>query len=268
MPFEEVTVTAKDGVKLHCWLGKQSKDAESVPTLLYFHGNAGNMGLRLFDIFLLWQSCGANLFVVSYRGYGKSQGSPSEKGLVMDAQATLDHLMSRTDIDRSKVFIIGRSLGGAVAVKTAWDNPTKIRGLILENTFTSVADMLLQHYPLLAPLKSFVLRNFWPSKTLIQDLQAPILFIIGLKDNVVPPAQMQSLKGLATQSLLVDELLVHNGRHNDCWQVEGEAYHRKIKEFLQRVCIDEGLRPREGREQEQRGQVAKEHKKGRFRKEE
>ena len=110
----------RDGTQLHLFLIKQpGEKSRKVPTLLYLHGNAGNIGHRLINVQGLYTSIGCNVALLEYRGYGRSEGSPSEEGLCMDAQAALDFLLSRDDIATDKIIVFGRSLGGAVAIDLA-----------------------------------------------------------------------------------------------------------------------------------------------------
>ena len=110
----------RDGTQLHLFLVKQpGEQSKKVPTVLYFHGNAGNIGHRLLNVQGLYTSIGCNVALVEYRGYGRSEGSPSEEGLYMDAQAALDFLLTRQDIATDKIVVFGRSLGGAVAIDLA-----------------------------------------------------------------------------------------------------------------------------------------------------
>ena len=90
-----------------------------VPTVLYLHGNAGNIGHRLVNVQGLYNSIGCNVALLEYRGYGRSEGTPSEEGICMDAQAALDFLLTRSDINTEKILVFGRSLGGAVAIDLA-----------------------------------------------------------------------------------------------------------------------------------------------------
>ena len=115
-----ITCIFRDGTQLHLFLVKQSGEKSSkVPTVLYLHGNAGNIGHRLVNVQGLYTSIGCNVALLEYRGYGRSEGTPSEEGLCMDAQAALDFLLTRTDINTEKILVFGRSLGGAVAIDLA-----------------------------------------------------------------------------------------------------------------------------------------------------
>merc|ERR1712013_484129 len=143
LPFDNLFINARDGTELHMFLVRQPGNAaQRAPTLLYFHGNAGNIGHRLQNVKGLYSALGCNVALLEYRGYGRSEGSPSEEGLCMDAQAALDYLHTREDIASDRIIIFGRSLGGAVAVDLATrsQNKEKIAAVLLENTFTSIPD--------------------------------------------------------------------------------------------------------------------------------
>jgi len=145
MKFDNVRITAADGVSLHGWFVKApaSVDYTTAPTIMFCHANAGNMGFRLPNVELLVKKLHFNVFIFDYRGYGDSDDVPiTEEGIKLDGFAAAAYLASRTDIDHRKVFYFGRSLGGAVAVNTAFHRPHESAGLILENTFTSISEMV------------------------------------------------------------------------------------------------------------------------------
>ena len=200
MPYEDVTVETDDKVELHCWFIKQASSADA-PTLIFFQENAGNMGLRLPSMKEFYKNLGMNVFMVSYRGYGKSQGTPTEEGLQKDGQAVIDHVWGRSDVDKTRLLVLGRSLGGAVSVYVCERNPDKVKGLILENTFTSIPDMVDVLMPWVAPLKSLVLRIGWKSVERIPAITTPILFVSGRSDELIPPAQMDMLQTAAQSSI-------------------------------------------------------------------
>eukprot|EP01027_Heterolobosea_sp_BB2_P016102 GEZU01022965.1.p1 GENE.GEZU01022965.1~~GEZU01022965.1.p1 ORF type:complete len:186 (-),score=33.34 GEZU01022965.1:6-563(-) len=118
LPFEDIWLRTKDGVKIHCWFIKQQhENAHNAPTIIYFHGNAGNISHRLPHVKNLFNATGCNILQVSYRGYGMSEGEPTEQGLKYDADAALDYLRyERKDINPNQIFLLGRSLGGAVTL--------------------------------------------------------------------------------------------------------------------------------------------------------
>ena len=135
--------TTSDGLSLHGWFARKNLGnvgASETPqyTLLFCHGNAGNITHRLENLAYLVQ-LGLQVFIFDYRGYGKSEGRPSEDGLYRDALAAYDYMVSRDDVKNQSLIIFGRSLGGAVAVELATQRPC--HKLILESTFTSAQDM-------------------------------------------------------------------------------------------------------------------------------
>ncbi|KAJ8322008.1 hypothetical protein KUTeg_000479, partial [Tegillarca granosa] len=137
LPFENHFVKTADGIKINLVFIKHKNS--NAPTVIYFHGNAGNIGHRLTNAHGLYTSCGLNILLVEYRGYGKSEGSPYESGLYLDAETALDFILRRNDVDQRNIFIFGRSLGGAVAIHLASQSyyAKFIAGVIVENTFTS-----------------------------------------------------------------------------------------------------------------------------------
>ncbi|XP_061338757.1 alpha/beta hydrolase domain-containing protein WAV2-like isoform X2 [Gastrolobium bilobum] len=138
--YEDVWLTSSDGVRLHAWFIKLFPHCQG-PTILFFQENAGNIAHRLEMMRIMLQQLQCNVFMLSYRGYGASDGFPSQHGITKDAQAALDHLCQRSDIDTSRIVVFGRSLGGAVGAVLTKNNPDKVAALILENTFTSILDM-------------------------------------------------------------------------------------------------------------------------------
>ncbi|KAJ1472709.1 Alpha/Beta hydrolase protein [Baffinella frigidus] len=375
MPYEDVTLEAEDGTHLHAWFMKQPNPdhcptliffqphpdhcptliffqphPDRVPTLIFFQENAGNMGLRLPSMHELWSKLRVNVFMVSYRGYGRSEGAPDEEGLMLDAEAgapdeeglmldaeaALLYVVSRPDVDAKRILVHGRSLGGAVGCFVAEQYPEHVKGLILENTFTSIADMVdvvlpgpmdyfvaerypgkekglilentftsiadmvdvvLPRYPSkkkglvlentftsiadmvdvvlstgsgehntftsiadmgdvvlpwVAPLKNLVLRIGWRSIDRIPNVTAPILFISGSKDELVPPEHMRRLHDAASKSIgrtmykskSIGRTMykVADGMHNDtCYRdppacyCDPPAYAQAYKEWMQKI---------------------------------
>lgn len=192
----------------------------------------------------MMQRLQCNVFMLSYRGYGESEGYPSQSGITKDAQAALDHLVERKDIDTSRIVIFGRSLGGAVGAVLAKNNPDKVSALILENTFTSILDMAGIMLPFLRwfiggssakgpKLLNCVVRSPWSTLDVVAEVKQPILFLSGLQDELVPPSHMR---------MLYDKAVEHNrncrfvdfpsGMHMDTWISGGDRYWRTIELFL------------------------------------
>lgn len=151
-----------------------------------FHGNAGNIGHRVPIAKILAENASCNVFMAEYRGYGLSTGVPNEKGLTIDAQAAFDYIRQHKEMRDAKILVYGQSLGGAVAVQLVAKNQNDVIGLILENTFTSIKDMIPNAFPPAKFLVGFC-HEYWPSAdTLPQITEVPVLFLSGLKDEIVP----------------------------------------------------------------------------------
>jgi len=180
--YRDVPFSASDGVRLHGWFipGR-------VPTtLLYSHGNAGNIGDRLPIARLLVDQLGVGVFMYDYRGYGRSDGAPSEAGLASDAQGARAELL-RQSVAPEHVVYFGRSLGAAVTVDLAVAHPP--RAVVLEAPFTSVRALANG----ILPGIGYLFRTRWDSLTKIARLQVPLLILHGDADEVIPYAQGQAL---------------------------------------------------------------------------
>jgi fermentation-respiration switch protein FrsA (DUF1100 family) len=244
IPFEEHFVETEDGIAIHTWLMLQP-NSNDVPTLIYFHGNAGNMGFRLKNAAEMYARAKINVLMMDYRGYGASGGNPTEKGLNLDADAVLQFAVKHPRLQRSKMVAFGRSLGGAVSFALAHRHPSLVRGVVVENTFLSVGAMVDILMPFLTPIKWLVLKIKWNSDDLIQSLSQPIMFISGSKDTLVPPFHMLGLYKKATSRVTckeADSVLyqVVDGDHNNTWEVAGMEYYRRLKVFMDSLNKEEG----------------------------
>jgi abhydrolase domain-containing protein 13 len=227
--YEKLFFETQDKEQLQGWLFKAS-NYESAPTFLFFHGNAGNLSFRLPLIKGIIQFLRCNVFIISYRGYGLSTGTPSEIGLKMDAEAALMYLHSRNDIHSKKIIAFGRSLGGAVAINLAASYPEHVSAVIVENTFTSILDMIDCLFPLLSHFK-FLSFNVWNSLATIQYFPStlPTLFLSGEVDDLVPPKMMAQLY----QSCSSEEKHMKKfpeGNHMDTYNLPN--YYETMKKFL------------------------------------
>ncbi|KAK6147667.1 hypothetical protein DH2020_018579 [Rehmannia glutinosa] len=205
---------------------------------------------RLEMVRIMLQRLQCNVFMLSYRGYGASDGFPSQHGITRDAQAALDHLVQRKDIDTSRIVVFGRSLGGAVGAVLTKNNPDKVAALMLENTFTSILDMAGVLLPFLKwfigkssskgpRILNFLVRSPWNTIDIISEIKQPIIFLSGLQDEMVPPSHMEMLYAKAAahnrQCLFVE---FPYGMHMDTWLAGGDCYWRTIKEFLEKTVPD------------------------------
>lgn len=155
--------------------------------------------MRLNLINELIKTLKVNVVIVGYRGYGPSEGTPTESGIKLDGEAVMKYVLTDMSnvIDTNNVFIMGRSLGGAVAINTQGTYNFPIRGMILENTFLSIGDLVDKLFPIVKPLKNVLLNNHWESKKLIGNIKVPILFIMSDRDELVPYEHMLKLRNLA-----------------------------------------------------------------------
>ena len=222
LPFESVSFVASDGVRLHGWFVPGREDM----SWLWFHGNAGNISHRLENLKLLHDELGVNVFLFDYRGYGRSEGKPSEQGTYRDAEAALAYLRSRSDIDQERIVYFGRSLGAAVAVELATREPPL--ALILESPFTSIPALARHHYPFL-PI-GLLLRTKYDSKAKIDKVNAPLLVLHGDNDEVVPLEAGRSLVAAAIEPKQLH--VIRGAGHNDTYLVGGEAYLQALRRFM------------------------------------
>ena len=228
LAFEEVSFPATDGVKLHGWFVPGPGEV----TWLWLHGNAGNISHRLENLLLLHRRLGVNIFLFDYRGYGHSEGQPSEQGTYLDAERAFDYLRSRQDIDPAKIVLFGRSLGSSVAVDLATRYPPY--GLILESPFTSMADMAKQAFPFL-PV-GFLVRTKYNSLAKVKEVHTPMLVLHGDQDDTVPFELGTRLFEAANQPKTF--YTIAGSGHNDTYAVGGDPYFAALEQFLESLQRD------------------------------
>jgi fermentation-respiration switch protein FrsA (DUF1100 family) len=222
LAYEDIHIETPDGLKLHGWM----IPCPGAPaTLLFFHGNGGNMGDRVQNLKGLHE-IGLQVFILDYRGYGRSEGTPSERGLYEDARAAYAHLVSREDVNPERIAIFGRSLGGAVAVDLA--SRVSCWRLILESTFSSAPDMASHVLPIV-PLGRLMTERF-DSASKMDEVRAPLLQFHGTQDEIVPYRLGEKLHQSARQPK--EFVPLPGATHNDTYLVGGQAYFEKIRSFL------------------------------------
>ena len=219
--IEDAEFTAADGTKLHGWYLPRSNPRA---VLLFCHGNAGNITHRLPAILQLNEVVGASVMIFDYRGYGRSQGSPDEQGVMQDARAARAWLANKEGIAERDVVLLGESLGGAVAVDLAAQDGA--RGLVLQRSFTSIPDMAAYHYSWF-PAGS-LLRTRLDSLAKIGAYHGPLLLSHSVDDTIVPYAMGERLFKAANEP---KQFIRQEGRdHND---PEGPEYYRELKRFIE-----------------------------------
>ncbi|MEO1249772.1 MAG: alpha/beta hydrolase, partial [Pseudomonadota bacterium] len=217
----------EDGVTLDAWF-VPAPDARG--TLLFFHGNAGNISHRLESV-RIFHELGLSTLIFDYRGYGQSEGTPSEQGTYTDALAAWRHLTEERAIPPSKIILFGRSMGAAVAAYLA-DQHTPA-GLILESGFTSVPDMAAQIYPWL-PVR-LLARIGYPTAEYVSGVESPILIAHSPGDEIVPYTHGLALFEQANEP---KSFLEMTGGHNDGFLVTGDPYVDGLDAFFSFALSD------------------------------
>jgi uncharacterized protein len=220
---EDVWLVAADGVRLHAWW--ISAPRTSFVTL-FVHGNAGNVTHRFSQIREI-TAAGSSILVLDYRGYGKSEGRPTEKGLYLDAETAYQHLRDR-GYGARQIILHGESLGAAVAVDLA--SRKECIGVVLEAPFTSGRDVAHTVLPYLGPL---LFRGF-DSKSKIARVRAPLLFFHGDRDEIIPLRLGRALFDAAPQPKWFHE--VAEAGHNDLIESAGPSYRENLGEFYGRLA--------------------------------
>ena len=231
MPFEDVYFPAADGKQLHGWFIPGRGD----DTIVWFHGNAGNISNRVYNIMLMNVHLGANLFIFDYRGYGLSEGSPSEKGMYSDGEGVLEYLRSRDDIDQDRLVLFGRSLGGCIVAELAMSHRAK--AVIIESSFTSVDAMSRYKRPAISffiPSRLLVKSRF-ESLAKMPRIHSPVMIVHGNKDVTVPIEMGRELFDAANEPKRFYE--IEGATHDDTHMVGGEAYFKAMREFIDNSSV-------------------------------
>ncbi len=224
LPFENLRLTTGDGIQLHAWYVPAVAPRG---TLLFCHGNAGNIAHRL-DSIRLFHSLGLNVLIFDYRGFGESEGKPSEQGTYRDVRAAWNYLHENRGIAARQIVLFGRSLGAAIVVDLASQVPSA--GVILESAFTSVPDMAAHLYPWL-PVR-FLVRYRYDSAAKIGRISSPVLVIHSREDEIIPYSQGEELFAQASEPKQFLEL---NGGHNDGFHLSHGLYKETLRQFLEEI---------------------------------
>jgi len=223
MDYETVRLDTDDGETLHGWWIPAADSSRA--TLLFFHGNAGNISGRLESV-QQFRQLGLDVLIVDYRGYGQSTGAPSEEGIYKDAGACWRYLTEARGIAPEDIVIFGRSMGGGPAT---WLAQRQSPGaVILESVFTSVPDIGAHHYSFL-PVRALATNQF-DNESRVADIDAPTLHIHSRADRVVPFTLGRQVYEAASEP---KQFLEIQGGHNDGFLVSEDEYLRTIDDVLE-----------------------------------
>jgi hypothetical protein len=229
---EPVTLRAEDGVAIDALF---LPVASSRFTVLFAHGNAGNLSHRLDRVLFLQSKLRVDVLLFDYRGFGRSEGRPDEAGTYRDARAAYRWLVESRRVPPERIVLMGESLGSAVALDLAVSHPA--RALVLESPFTSVPDMAAVVFPFL-PAR-WLVRTRYDNLGKIDRLRMPLLVLHGDRDDIVPFAQGRRLFDAAPQPKRF--FAIAGAGHNDTYVVGGTPYWKAVADFL------DGLPPLPGR---------------------
>ena len=220
VPFESITITTEDDVALNAWTLFAEKP--NGRWLIYFHGQGANISHYL-SLTAQWVERGYNVLMVDYRGYGSSEGTPSEAGLYLDAQGSYAYLLER-DIQPNNIVIYGFSLGSGVAVDLA--SKVEVGALVVEAGYTSLVDVVRSLY---SPILTGFVTNRFESTAKIAQVAAPTAFIHATDDRVIPERQGRILFEQATAEKI---FLTVQGGHLAMLEAPQDRTFRVLTAFL------------------------------------
>lgn len=240
LSFQSVVVESGGGVKLSGWFvpGGLENAVEARPTLLFFHGNAGNISYNL-DRLRVFHEAGLDVLIMDYRGYGKSDGVPSELGLAQDAMSMYFHLTEQRGVVPERLILYGESLGAAVAINLATKVP--VAGIIVEAPFTSNADRVTKKWPLIP--WEHILRDNYDSMPKIGKINTPVLFVHSVDDEIIPFGNSQRLYATANDP---KELIKLRGTHRNSFISSFDIYSDKVTSFVHDLMIKPRAKPEPG----------------------
>jgi fermentation-respiration switch protein FrsA (DUF1100 family) len=224
LTYDDVYFLTRDGVRLNGWYIPY---ANAATTLLWFHGNAGNIADRVENIRLLHDKVNINIFIFDYRGYGRSEGSISEAGTYLDGAAAVELLRGRYGVQASQLVLFGRSLGAAVAAEIA--TRLDAHALILESPFTSIPAMARVIFPLL-PLEPLLSTHYNTLEKLLR-IKTPLLVLHGDHDEIVPISQGREVFAAAAEPKRF--YAIRGAGHNDTYLIGGDAYFAALREAIE-----------------------------------
>lgn len=227
LDYREVNFRTSDGVGLHGWWLPTT--AKRLGHILFAHGNGGSIADRIVHAQLL-VAAGFDVLLFDYRGYGASEGRPTEAGTYRDARAARSTLLDQPGVDPSRVFYLGESLGGGVVVELATEFPPA--GVVLTSTFSSVRDVARVHFRI---LPSMAVPDAYPNARRLATLQVPVLIQHGSADELVPVEQARRNFDAAAEPKLLQ--IVDGVGHNDLVVFAGQEWVSGITEWVTRTSV-------------------------------
>jgi hypothetical protein len=225
--YRDAYFDAENGETLHGWYFPNRNEG---PVILFCHGNAGNISHRLDQVSRLLAK-GLRVFIFDYRGYGKSRGRPSEKGIYLDGAAAYDYLIQREEVRAEDIVAYGHSLGATVAIEIALRK--KVKALILESAFTSIREMAGNMA--LFRLFSAFLPNHYDNMEKLPRARVPVLVMHGEADELVPFSLGEKLYQAARAPRFFYP--IKGAAHNDTYLVGGEKYFQNFAMFAKHSRI-------------------------------
>ena len=226
LEYRDVYLTTEDGIRIHAW----HIPGETRTTLLWLHGNAGNISHRIGNIAALNRLTRLGVLIVDYRGYGLSGGRPSERGLYADAEAAFAFLVDEVGLDpEEEIVLFGRSLGVGVAAEMATRH--RVRCVVLESGFASVREMAGEQYPgwMVAALMPLVDARY-DTLSKMPRIGSPVMVLHGDQDDIVPFRMGHRIFDAAMEPKRF--YAIRGASHNDTYRTGGQAYFEAIRDFI------------------------------------
>ncbi len=228
LKYENITLTTSDDVQINGWFVPGENLAEDADvtrlTVLFCHGNAGNISHRLEKI-AVFRDLGVDTFIIDYRGYGRSEGQPNEEGTYRDAQAAYEYLTQKRKLAPRSIVAYGESLGAAIAADLA--SKVEVRGLVLEEGFTSIGDVGQRMFPFF-PVR-WLVRNKYDTIAKLPGIHVPLLILHSRDDTLVDFSHSQRLFAAANEPKQFVEL---RGSHNDAFATSALTYRAALSKFF------------------------------------
>lgn len=234
LAFQAVQLGTTDGERLTGWFVPAPA---ARGTLLYLHGNGGNIGHRL-DRIEVFHRLGLNTLIIDYRGYGASSGTPSEEGTYRDALAAWNYLARQRHLAPDDIVVFGESLGGSIAAWLAARHTPA--ALVVYGSFTSVPDLARAMFPMFPA--DWLARYSYDTRAALNQVSCPVLIMHSPEDEIIPFSHGQALLGAAREPKRLVEL---RGGHNDAADVSRQLYARELGAFLQTLLAGRGGGPGE-----------------------